>query len=1417
MHRKEEKKPLLAEDTEQLEMTSILDEKLKPNFILDEEVIGQIQKLRIIFKNIIANMSSEAQEYFNNDLEILCIKLLDQKEDVIFSSSENQKLIIEKWQHFIKNIFLKEIQNKDVIFSDVRSDKDVVNNRYKQFSAQFHPDKVRESVFISSEESLIVMKQLNLMRTNSIFNGASSLKMMKHGDAYLSKYLANKDSQLRELRESASENLNMAIYCYREVINLVEEEAWQKYHREKGMIDTQVEARNKIASCYEYLKQYFHAQIYILGAIRMIEESPDKAEMIDQLSRFYTKLQTLKRASINERQPEQEQSAEDGSEVQENASAEQTSLIRVNNYRSEIGTAIQQFMSVIPEKSLVQHNIQHSLIRHVEIYKNAHYGVGAAVQVAGLVGVGATVAGVSTLMTTATTLSAAGAGAMVFGPIGWIVGGALLITAGVFAGIVVVKKGFAIANKVEIQKEVNRAIDEVFRLYVEGRYQELIDRLSDRRYFKHGQPIIYYDRASKNLPVQIINVDNDINAIDMLLDCGVRPDGIAFLLNIIAEALLSHKIETVAAPTMVNAAALIILNEIIDNKKLQSYSEKLDDNHKKKLKSCQNNPDQFQENIIIKFKNAYNSILNKNDEIILATYIKDIKEMSIKKRLNEMKNVARINYALAMMMSGEAGSFDVASSYLQTVLDAYKKTQYKGIVTEKIEIISDLMSAFGFKPQSSAPLTGDKLLEKEGWELHFEMQTQQNTVLQPLFEGRIKGRLSKLNNANLSNLQVYSILLFDKLKIDLFAKDFPAVAEGVTLIAKQIAVREYRIDEAFHDGLSTLIDVYESWVAKEDRLSSETKKYLVGIIIKMDASDVSKFIIDMSELVKQDRRNLPNHPVIINNKGGFRSLYHGNVPSILVFIIQKMFLMLPLPEQLSLAYDSGIDFSDTGNGNILRNISKLCHEAYTLPIPYHLIKLAFVREEDIQSQCLIIKEKLRHGGMSELNENRKNIFANSIEEIKKLRLRDFKFADYENLSKLYNSTLKEQRLPAIKYYQQGVERIKVCFVDDYNVYQNASSKTSMQGFFGNTESSGLHDALKARVIGQEHAIDLVVNTIIAQRRNKQGEKSRTFLLVGPTGVGKTELSKALSTVIYGEGSRSNTKERLVTLNMEKYAEHHSVATIIGSPAGYVGSTDEPLLVRKLKPFAERGVAEGAWVVKRAVILLDEYDRAHSEVRDALMNLIDESYIELTYTIDKKNFNERYDLVDCIIILTSNLLADQIMNGFSFNLPIKTIVDNFKSSFTKSPILKPETLGRMTVVPFGPIKRGDQFQKIVSGYLDQMISDYQNKYDISISISPSDRKAILEAIELEHYGDGTSIRTFKQNFRAKFERLFAQLNPVYLKQNQCDAIIQFDNESERVQMLFQYDNFGETVVIEKDENENKFYLTENNVGLRVIYQ
>ncbi len=272
----------------------------------------------------------------------------------------------------------------------------------------------------------------------------------------------------------------------------------------------------------------------------------------------------------------------------------------------------------------------------------------------------------------------------------------------------------------------------------------------------------------------------------------------------------------------------------------------------------------------------------------------------------------------------------------------------------------------------------------------------------------------------------------------------------------------------------------------------------------------------------------------------------------------------------------------------------------------------------------------------------------------------------------------------------------------------------------------LKEALSKRVIGQDEAVDKVAKAI--KRTRVQLSKRRrpaSFIFVGPTGVGKTELVKVLGEELF------DATEPLIRVDMTEYMEKHSVSKLIGSPPGYVGFDEAGQLTDKVRrrPYS--------------VVLFDEIEKAHPDVMNILLQILDEGRIN-----DSQGRSVSFE--NTVIVMTSNAGSTDRDTGVGFN---KTDSDIAKDKAMKAlrDFLRPEFLGRIDeIVVFNPLTE-ENFAGIAGLMLDEMKSPLEEKH---ISLRYTDEA--LKTIAHKAYGQKLGARDIRRVIRNEVEDKIAEL-------------------------------------------------------------
>ena len=358
-----------------------------------------------------------------------------------------------------------------------------------------------------------------------------------------------------------------------------------------------------------------------------------------------------------------------------------------------------------------------------------------------------------------------------------------------------------------------------------------------------------------------------------------------------------------------------------------------------------------------------------------------------------------------------------------------------------------------------------------------------------------------------------------------------------------------------------------------------------------------------------------------------------------------------------------------------------------------------------------------------------------------------------NMEKAEILNIQEEKLEKkIKKMEKECEKSKKRVDNTVNVDDVRNVVSKWTGIplntLGNKEKNALlklEDELNKLVVGQKEAVEAVSNSIKRARTGISDEDRpwSSFLFLGPTGVGKSELAKALTKELFGD------EDRLIQIDMSELMESHSVSKLIGSPPGYVGYREGGRLTEEVRRNPH------------SVILFDEVEKAHSDVLNLLLQILE--YGHLTdgkgRTVNFKN---------TIIILTSNIGAEQIgkdkILGFIGNKNQRKDedIDNAYESMKESllselkNILRPELINRLDdIVIFRALNRKDarKIVKILVGELNQRLKD-QN---ITIQL---DRKLVTYIVS-EGFSEEYGARPLRRVIQDKVEDVLAD----YLLENQ----------------------------------------------------
>ena len=271
---------------------------------------------------------------------------------------------------------------------------------------------------------------------------------------------------------------------------------------------------------------------------------------------------------------------------------------------------------------------------------------------------------------------------------------------------------------------------------------------------------------------------------------------------------------------------------------------------------------------------------------------------------------------------------------------------------------------------------------------------------------------------------------------------------------------------------------------------------------------------------------------------------------------------------------------------------------------------------------------------------------------------------------------------------------------------------------------GADDILRQRVVGQDYAIRKVLDSVFESRSglNKKGQPMGSFFFLGPTGTGKTELSKALAQFLFGDESA------LIRFDMSEFKEEHSVALLYGAPPGYVGYEEGGLLVNKIRQ------------TPYAVVLFDEIEKAHKSVFDLFLQILDEGKLH-------DRLGRVGDFSNALLLFTSNIGSQFISESFQKGV----IPENTQLMDIMQGYFRPEFLGRLTeIVPFAPISE-DTVTRIYNIHLKGLLKLLAEQ-DIRLEMSDDTLKKVAMKGFSPQYGARPIIGNIRKELRQPLSKM-----------------------------------------------------------------
>ncbi|MBO4816214.1 MAG: ATP-dependent Clp protease ATP-binding subunit [Clostridia bacterium] len=391
---------------------------------------------------------------------------------------------------------------------------------------------------------------------------------------------------------------------------------------------------------------------------------------------------------------------------------------------------------------------------------------------------------------------------------------------------------------------------------------------------------------------------------------------------------------------------------------------------------------------------------------------------------------------------------------------------------------------------------------------------------------------------------------------------------------------------------------------------------------------------------------------------------------------------------------------------ILKGIKKYYEDFHKVRISNDVIEKAvkmsekYIHDRFLPDKAIDILDE----ACSKINLNNKDLYEleilknrlNKIQEEKEEAVESDSIEDYQKAADL--KTEECTILDKIEELNKKIELISLTVNDIAEVIEHTTKIPVKKITEAETQKLlNLEQNLHNRIIGQDVAVEAVSRAI---RRNRAGLQSSkrppSFIFVGPTGVGKTELAKTLAYEMFG------SEDSIIRVDMSEYMESHSTSKLIGSPPGYVGYDDAGQLTEKVKrkPYS--------------IILLDEIEKAHPDVFNILLQVLDDG--KLT---DSQGNTVNFE--NTIIIMTSNAGSNLNNNSIGFG---KQTLDKGKIEDSLKNIFRPEFLNRVDEVVIFDSLTNNELLKIVDLLLGYTSKALKNK-DIQLEVSKDAKNYILE--------------------------------------------------------------------------------------------
>ncbi len=553
------------------------------------------------------------------------------------------------------------------------------------------------------------------------------------------------------------------------------------------------------------------------------------------------------------------------------------------------------------------------------------------------------------------------------------------------------------------------------------------------------------------------------------------------------------------------------------------------------------------------------------------------------------------------------------------------------------------------------------------------------------FEERLKAVLNKIKDS-----EGEIILFIDEIHMIVGAGRTEGAMDASNMLKPMLARGE------LHCIGATTLNEYRKYIEKDNALERRFQKVQIDEPSVEDTISIIRGLKDRFEA---------HHGVHINDNAIIAAATYANRYITDRFLPDKA---IDLIDEASASIRMEIDSMPSELDSVLRRIMQL-----------EIEKRALEKESDLLTKDRLVKLKDELKSLkTEEDQLRKQweTEKSDLENVKKLKAKletyktdlqnAFNRSDYSKAAELQYSKIPELEKTIISESEkhQGHQLISEVVTEDI-IAEIVSKWTGIPvaKLLQGDKEKLLHlaDNLKLRVIGQDNAIELISDAIIRQRAGIKDERRPigSFMFLGPTGVGKTEVAKSLAEQLFASESH------IVRIDMSEYMESHSVSRLIGAPPGYVGYDEGGQLTEAIrrKPYS--------------IILFDEIEKAHPEVFNVLLQILDDGRLT-------DNQGRTVDFKNTIIIMTSNLGSEYLIENPDEGE--KTVQMLVKKNF------KPEFLNRIDeIIIFKPLSYDTQV-KIVKKLLREL-NERLLEQNIRLSFDDSVEKTIIEQSFDPEYG------------------------------------------------------------------------------------